>query len=293
MKHSVFLTSLLACWLFGVGGCTTTELTPLAPPAPFLPPYLKVAHPAGYDLGDLRAIFLEKDAPTPDSLKDCDADFMKLRTLSVSVEEREVGAREIIKQDPVRTHWCFFSKLLEVEDTIVSPKSFIDERQKKVLDAYLFLVPISKAFMAEYKDSRYYRWTIRYYRRISESVFFKRVEISAPVTAELVEVTTPNGFPKEERPSRTVLDRYGLGGRQPASVTPSSTPVLPMPNPVASAAPPVAPPAAPEGILGLDVPPPNSTEALIEPEASPVPTPETAASPTPVAIPVAQPSPTP
>ncbi|MGK5087281.1 hypothetical protein WDW86_06960 [Bdellovibrionota bacterium FG-2] len=286
MKHSVFISSLLVCWLFGVGGCTTTVVTPLPPPAPFLPPYLKVPHPAGYDLGDLRAIFQEKDAPTAESLKDCDADYMKLRTLTVSEEEREVGARELIKQDPVRLHWCFFSKLLAIEDTIVSPKSFIDERQKKVLETYLFLVPISKAFMAEYKDSRYYRWSIRYYRRISETVFFKRVEISAPVTAELVEAATPNGFPKEERPSRAVLDRYGLGLRQPATL--ESPAVAPSPNPAPSSE---ILAALPSGIPGLDVPPPDSAAPLITPEPSPSVAPSPGPSPEPsIAAPATPPT---
>ena len=164
-----FLTlALFLAW----GGCTTTQVAPptvVIPPDP--PAYVKVPHPEGMDVGDLLAIFTTENAPTIESLKTCDADYLKLREKTQSTEELEQGAREFVRLEPVKWHWCYYGKLYLL-DTELKDESYIQEKQKRVTQTYLFVTPFSRAFLKEYQDSRYLRVAIIRYRRYSETVFF-------------------------------------------------------------------------------------------------------------------------
>ncbi|HAR43921.1 MAG TPA: hypothetical protein DCS07_15015 [Bdellovibrionales bacterium] len=205
----ILCTALITGWVTGIGGCSTTQLTPAPAPVAKPPPYVQVPHPVGTDLGDLRGIMLVPDAPTPESLKKCDADFAKIRSLTTSEDERRQAARELVKRDPVGYHWCYYGKLLELLETLKT-SSYIDERQKKAIDTYLFLVPVARGFLAEYHDSRYLRWAIVHYRRISEWVFFRRMDLSPEGTSELVQVANPFGLWRDPTPQTTILEKYGI-----------------------------------------------------------------------------------
>ena len=167
---SVSASCLVLGWLFGFGGCSTTQVAPLTalPEAP--PTYIQVPHPSGLDSGDLVAIFAEKGAPSPDEFKDCEADFKALRSKTQSQDELLQGAREFVRRDPVRYHWCFYSRLYDL-DTKLKTADYLDEKQKLLLDRYLFLTPIARAFQVEYNESRYLRWAVSRYRQMSETVF--------------------------------------------------------------------------------------------------------------------------
>ncbi len=202
------------CILF-LWSCKTAQIEP-TPAMPEVPKYVRVSHPVGLDLGDLRAIFVGKEAPQLEALKTCDADFIKLRELTQSKEEQEAGVRELVKTEPVKYHWCFYGKILLLENQI-KDTAYLDEKQKNVLDVFVFLTPISKAFLKEYKDSRYLRWAISRYRRLSEFVFYRKVELNSTMSTDLAIVpplgsNDPYGFYRESSAETNgVLEKYGLG----------------------------------------------------------------------------------
>lgn len=258
-----FCCALIAGWITGWWGCSGAQVSPL-PVLPETPPgYVRVPHPEGMNIGDILAIFTDKDAPSPDSLKNCDATFMKLRTMTDSTDELNEGARELVRADPIRFHWCFYARILTLEEQLkLTP--YVDERQKHVLDAYLFLTPIARAYLLEYHDSRYLRWAVSRYRRLSEHVFYRKVELSPRATQELAESKNPFGLLRDsESESLGVLEKYGL-------VRPSD-PVPPAPD----ALPPTAVlPEAPTGVSISSEPAPASPpapEAERAPASSPAP----------------------
>ena len=190
-------------------GCSTTQLSPEPAPAPSPPPYVHVPHPAGTDLADLRAIFHDPTAPSAESTKDCEKDFLKLKKLAQNEEELRDGARELVSLDPVKYHWCFYTRLSELQESLASMQ-YIDEKQKKVLETYAFLVPVARGFLQHYHDSRYLRWSVLNYKRISEWVFFRKLELSPEETAELVQIANPFGLWREETAPDSILEKYGI-----------------------------------------------------------------------------------
>lgn len=207
-------------------GCSSTALTPPATPQPPPPAYVGVPHPTGSDLADLHAILIHKNFPEPEILKDCDQDFQKLYKLSLSEGERKQGVRELVKRNPVYFHWCFYQKSYNVEEKVRSD-AYIDDKQKTVLDTYTFLVPIARAYMSEFRDSRYLRWAVTQYRRLSERVFFRRLDLTPEQTSELVQISNPFGLWREPELSTSVLDKYNIQKREePTTIgTLGSTPI--------------------------------------------------------------------
>jgi len=251
-RKIIIYTGIASAWLLGIGGCSTTELKPAPAPTVAAPDYVRVPHPAGFDLTDVRAIFASREAPAPDTLKECQADFLKLKSVVRTTDELQRGTRELIKNDPVRYHWCFYGKILELEASLKST-DYIDVRQKSVLATYDVLVPIAKAYMKEYRDSRYLRWAIRHYRNLSEFVFFQKVNQNARMTAELTEMSNPFGVWREPASAGSVLEKYGI-----------VQPVAPAPSP-GVAAPASAPAPAPAPVDAL-----SSGEGPAVPQVDPV-----------------------
>lgn len=278
------VAACLAC--LAVSSCTTAEVVPQAPPPVAPPPYVQVPHPVGYDLGDLRAVFTERGVPKSDELKDCDADLKKLKTLTQSNDELAQGARELVKLDPIKYHWCYYGRILQLEDEL-KDEAFLHERQKKVLEAYSFLAPLGRAFMQEFRDSRYMRWGVRHYQRLSEWVFYRKLETTPQATSELVEAANPFGLVREPAGAKPVLEKYNI---------------VPPPAPVASIAPAV--PTAPAAASEAPAPPLAATSGItppalpaLEPVAAPAPDsasaplPDQATAPSPVPAPVSVPAP--
>lgn len=197
----------------GSFSCTTAEVRPLGPPVAVPPEYVSAPHPRGYELGDLRALFLDAKAPKLESVAGCDADFRKLRELTTIDDEIREGTREMVKRFPAQYHWCFYGKLIELENSFKA-EGYIDQRQRNILTTYAFLVPLARAFMHVYKDSRYLRWSVQHYRHLSEWNFYRRLELSPETTSELVETSNPFGLWKEPAApeEKSVLGKYNLGG---------------------------------------------------------------------------------
>lgn len=201
----------IALALIAVWGCSGSKVAPLPPVPPVPPGYVRVPHPEGLDVGDLMAIFTDRMAPSPGEIQTCDADYRKLRHLTQSKQELLQGTRELVRADPVRYHWCFYAKLMTLEEKLSEGSLYIEERQKAVLDTYVFVTPFARAFLLEYQDSRYMRWAVNRYRRLSENVFYRRMDLSSETTAELNGASSPFGFQRTPAEQKTgVLTKYGI-----------------------------------------------------------------------------------
>jgi hypothetical protein len=204
--NSIFVSVFL--WVFNIGGCSTQTVSPPAPP--IIPEYMRLPHPQGMDRSDLALLFNDVLAPTdPDFLKTCDKDFKKLLSLTLSQYELIQGERELVKNDPVRYHWCFYAKLLHLE-TVVRSDSFVDERQKELLDAFEYLVPVARNFSSLFSDSRYLRWAVDRYRRFSELIFYRKLDLTPNGSLELVQPINPFGLYRDSQKDNSILDKYHL-----------------------------------------------------------------------------------
>lgn len=251
--------------------------TPGAPPAPLFPkeppPYVQVPHPQGLDQGDLMAIFVEKGAPDPATLAECDQPLRLLREKTSDVSEWLEAARELVRNEPVAMHWCFYGKLYGLEARLKS-LSFLDERQNWIIREFQTLTPLARAFQKEYQDTRYLRWAVNRYRSLSEWVFYRKLELSVDGIAALgPQALNPWGKvrPPRERIPGSILERYGI----------LQSPGVPVSTPGAELA---LLPAAPAG---------GGRSPASEPSPSPEPSPVAAASPSPEPSPVAVASPLP
>ena len=176
--------------LVALGGCSSATVVE-TPNLPVVPEYVKVPHPAGFDLADLRAIFVSPLAPRAvlgEFADSCDEEFQKLLLITSSKEEIKKGALELVTEDPERMHWCFYSKISRLQDILQSDSTW-SVRQKKVLESFQFLSPIANAFLDSFHDSRYLRWATQYYSRVSEWVFFKKLVPTAENTLLLTDGT--------------------------------------------------------------------------------------------------------
>ncbi len=201
---------MFAGWSVSWSGCATSTVKSLPPLPPEPPAFVKVPHPEGTDLGDLMAVFLDSSAPAQDELKDCDRDWKKLNESTKSANELEAGMREFVQNQPVKYHWCFYGKLLSLESSL-KDEPYVDERQKKILGTYSFVTPLARAFLDAYGDSRYLRMAVARYRRLSEFVFYRRLEVTPQTQAELGPIENPFGLYRPPvEPKGTVLGKYNL-----------------------------------------------------------------------------------
>ena len=216
-------------------GCSTTELDSQKPLNP--PSYTLVPHPQGMDLGDLSAIFSDEKAPKEaDFYSKCDADFLKLHRLSQSKDELDRGVGELVRQDPVSYHWCFYGKIFGLESQLKTDL-FIDQKQKEILNSYEFLVPVAKNFLIYFHDSRYLRWASTRYKKVSEWIFYRKLELTPAGTFELVQPENPFGLYRDLTSDQTVISKYNL--------VQGSVRILPQPTPSVSATPQASPRVSP------------------------------------------------
>jgi hypothetical protein len=261
LRHNLnsvrWLTLVLgACgvWVGSPGCSTTSTLVPLSPAKNVeLPAYAYLPHPGGYTSSDVRILFTDESAPKREALEKCDEDLRSLLSKIQSVEEQAIGVRELVSKNPAEYHWCFYSKVIELEDGLQKDE-FVDEKQKRIVSAYEFLTPIARAFMQEFQDSRYMRWAIRDYRRLSDLYFYRKLELSPQMSSELVDVEVPvqDGARSHASSleSRSVLEKYKIGTAAPEASFGSSQAPPPAPVPVAVGSPPpiLAPVTAPSAV---------------------------------------------
>jgi hypothetical protein len=307
MSLRAFREILTAALLFGLA-CSSApkqeEKEIPHPQPPIAPPYVQVPHPFKHDMADIQAIFHSKQAPAMDSIKQCDETVEKLREKTVSLEEFRIGVQELVRTDPIGYHWCFYGKILELEK-ILKEDTFVDEKQKHVLATYSFLVPVAKGYLAEFKDSRYLRWAISYYTKLSEWVFYRRVETGPAMTQELVEAADAfHEWRGKSAEGQSVLEKYNLvpPGRYEGEVkldtkaakvetlppaegakTPEEIPTTFVEDPTAVAPTPAPAPATVQAPVPVPVEPPTQPPVERAPAATTPAAPAAPAAPAPAA----------
>ena len=207
----VLLGALLAA-------CTSIQSVqaPVVPPEPA--PVLDLPHPQGFGITELKALFLDPKAPEPAQVVGCADAFKELSRKTQLRDEIRAGARELVIEKPVLSHWCFYSKLLELDEAL-RKNGIIEDRQQMTLATFNFAIATARAFQLEFKDSRYLRWAIQRYRAISPIVFQRRVELTPEATAELAVIENPFGIWKPLPERQSILKKYGLREEdQPAKV---------------------------------------------------------------------------
>ena len=301
----------MACSAVGVsqfGACTTSILKPSLPVNP--PSYTQVPHPQGGDLGDINALFQERGAPrNPNFAKVCGADFTSLKRSALSKSEIDAGIDELVMHDPVHYHWCFYARMAKLEEEIKAD-TYVDERQRKLLQEYEFFVPVARVFKNNFNDSRYLRWAIARYRKLSEWIFSRKLDLTPQGTAEFVRPEVTFGLWRSPVEQRSIMEKYHLGdpytgmwvdpnrlfsNRWTTSPVPSDLPTLTVDMPEDLSLMPL-----PEGELieGL-LPPPEDPEGeplptpSLRPLLTPSPVPSPTLSPTSSAVPSADASPLP
>lgn len=226
IEHHHIARSLILLVLLSLNGCSTTEIAPEPISKISQPNYLEASHPEGFDIEDVKILIESKNAPDTDSLKDCDADFLKLKeatAASKNEEDFKTGTLELIQKNPVKYHWCFYQQILDLENNL-KRQSYIEEKQKSVLKTYEFLAPVARAFMKEFHETRYLRWAIRHYRQLSTWIFFQKLDQSPKTTEELVEANNPFGLwrePSNETQKKSVLEKYQIEPQHDPETEPS------------------------------------------------------------------------
>lgn len=194
--------------------CTTAEHSPK--PKVELPPLIQVNHPAGTDLADVEALFTDPLAPKEQNFaKDCDQDLIKLKRVAPNKEVLAQGVRELIRKDPVFYHWCFYGKLLKLDADLKS-NQYLDAQQKIALDTFQVLTPVARGFAEEFRDSRYLRWTVMRYQKISAQFFFRKLDLAPEGTALLVKPQNPLGRVRSAEALTNVLEKYHLESNAPS-----------------------------------------------------------------------------
>lgn len=221
----VILVPILA--LNSLQGCSTAEVAPDSSVMPEVPDYVKVPHPVGYEIAEIRALFENPLAPK-DGLgsftENCDQEFRLLAQATSIKEERRQGAGELVTLNAEKMHWCFYGKVERMQYNLKNEQSW-SARQKIVLGTYEFLTPIANAFLAIYHDSRYMRWATQYYSQISEWIFFRKVvpgpentlALTTSATTDLESWTTENAKNKQKL---SVFTRYGIELKQGMDASP-------------------------------------------------------------------------
>ena len=197
-------------------GCSSTTVVAENPVLPTVPEYVRVPHPVNFELSSLRGILYSSLAPNdifgsfPET---CAQEFQKLVTMTQSLDERKSAAIEMVSADPERMHWCFYSKISKLQETLQGNTTW-KERQDKVFDTFTFLTPIANAFLNTYHDSRYLRWASQYYSKISEMVFYRKVQTTPDSTLAIVQNSQNDLEPwlpvKNSPEKESVFAKYGI-----------------------------------------------------------------------------------
>lgn len=212
MLHKLILIVFV---VLSLNGCSTPEVTQEPLSTISQPEYIEATHPEGFDIEDVSALFKTKNTPTAESLKYCDADFLKLKEAtdaSKNTDDLKAGTLELIQKEPVKYHWCFYQQILNLENNLRTQND-IEEKQMSVLKTYEFLAPVARAFMKEFHETRYLRWAIRHYRQLSTWIFYQKLDQSPKTTEELVEVSTPFGLwrePADAKQKKSILEKYQI-----------------------------------------------------------------------------------
>jgi len=227
-----------------MSACSSTQVAQAPAPIsePQKIPVLALPHPEGHASADLEALLQLPEAPqAPES---CHVTQRALANRVLDSQELERGVAELVIDQPAVQHWCFYHRFRRLDSELKELDGIL-KKQQRLIEAYRDVLPVARAFQSEFKDSRYLRWAIQTYRRVSPQVFFRAVELTPEATQEMVLIERPFSDWKAPASGLSVLEKYGLKeieGREPASATtaqptPTETPAstsTPDPTPSSS-----------------------------------------------------------
>jgi hypothetical protein len=241
--------------------CSTAQVAQA--PKPIQPPekaaVLELPHPEGHEVHHLAALL--RLAPASESFQECFKTQHDLASKTGNPLEVDSGVQELVSENPTFHHWCFY-RALHGLDTELQSTSGILSKQKEVLATYRDLLPVARAFQSEFKDSRYLRWAIQNYRRLSPKIFFRTVELTPDATADLVLIEEPFSDWKLQPSEQSVLKKYGLKDdavRTPASSTSEAAAPVPTSSPMPSVSP----------VPSTDLTPAPTPTAALSPASAP------------------------
>lgn len=136
-------------------------------------------------MSDLKALFLDRKAPALSSLEQCDFDYLAEKRLARTKEELFMAFPAHVQSRPEFYHWCFYSKLLKLRE-LTPEDGKLSEKQKMVLDNYVFLAHLARVFQADFDDVRYLRFAVLNYQRLSEALFLQPVNPDNSTQIELL-----------------------------------------------------------------------------------------------------------
>jgi hypothetical protein len=237
-----------------LSGCSTVEEAPDKAILPEVPDYVKVPHPVGYELAEIRALFENPLAPQEGLTTftdQCDQEFQMLAKSTSAKEDLRAGAQELVQLNAEKMHWCFYGKIERMQRDLKSEQTWAT-RQKVVLDTYSFLTPVSLAFISVYHDSRYLRWATQYYSSISEWIFFRKV-VPGPENTLALTMSASSDLEswtvqQKTQKKLSVFTRYGISLASP-EVLKQEMPVTPPEESRAPASVEEAPLEAPDHVL--------------------------------------------
>ena len=187
-----------------VFGCSSPAQvrTPTAPEsATSASMVVKLQHPDGLKVEDLHKLFANIGAPNFGSLEKCDFDYQVERTLAHSSEELITAFRVHVQNDAEKYHWCFYAKLLELDESL-KKEGFLEDKQKRILSAFSFITHLAKVFQIEREDTHYLRAAVFTYRELNRSHFFRDMKMTSGTRYDLLSPEFPEGLPqKSQKPS--------------------------------------------------------------------------------------------
>jgi hypothetical protein len=172
-------------------GCSTGKESLVIMQPVVTPEYMKLIHPNGIQMADLKLILFEKDAPKePEFVLTCATEIEKILKNTTSLLETIEISKRLVEKNAKTYHWCFYFKLAKLDDDLTTIDYIVD-KQSEMIKSYNTLVPIARSFYEVYRDSRYLRWATWYYQANSEKIFYNTLELNHQGTLEIVEGINP------------------------------------------------------------------------------------------------------
>jgi hypothetical protein len=169
-------------------------------------PYMTLPHPIDYRTPSVEALFTNVDPKRDEAIKRCSQVVDQIQTQVVSMEEQKQTLKEWLRKDPSSCHWYFYSSFKQVEQALAQ-KEYIDEKQKITLEAYSRIVAIAQAFHEEYTDPRYLYFASVNYQRVSQMVFYRKLDLAPETTLQMTAYSTDSTLKPEKDLETPMLNK--------------------------------------------------------------------------------------
>jgi len=126
----------------------------------------RILHPDSPEIESVRALFAKEGVPDRTYLNKCDFDYRVETMLARSVEELLTTLPEHVRSNPEKYHWCFYSKMLDLEEKLTEMSSQGPAAQRKyLLNQYRFFIYLARVFEVDLDEPRYLDFARMNYKR--------------------------------------------------------------------------------------------------------------------------------